>query len=90
LLFELRAVKAAKKVNALSRVHNRLIQPVEPTEQGNAPRLSFLHTVFCQTACRTIPPATTRAYDRADARSNRVSICHTNDLTESRSQITRT
>jgi len=48
LLFELPAVKAAKKVNTMSRVHRRLIEPLE-TEQDNEARLSFQHTVFCQT-----------------------------------------
>jgi hypothetical protein len=41
------AVKAARKVNTLSRVHQRLIaQPDESDEQ----RLAFQHTVFCQTS----------------------------------------
>jgi hypothetical protein len=40
-------VRAAKKVNTLSRVHRRLIEPIE-TEQDNEPRLTFQHTVFCQ------------------------------------------
>ena len=47
LLFDLPAVRRAKKVNTLSRVHRRLIEPIE-TEQDNEPRLSFQHTVFCQ------------------------------------------
>jgi hypothetical protein len=47
LLFELPAVRRAKKVNTLSRVHRRLIEPIE-TEQDNEARLSFQHTVFCQ------------------------------------------
>ena len=47
LLFDLPAVRAAKKVNTLSRVHRRLIEPIE-TDQDNEPRLSFQHTVFCQ------------------------------------------
>jgi hypothetical protein len=42
LLFELPAVKRAKKVNTLSRVHRRLIEPIE-TDQDNEPRLSFQH-----------------------------------------------
>ena len=42
------AVRAAKKANTLSRVHRRLIEPIE-TEQDNEARLSFQHTVFCQT-----------------------------------------
>jgi hypothetical protein len=43
------AVRAAKKANLASRVHRRLITPIE-TEQDNEPRLSFHHTVFCQTS----------------------------------------
>lgn len=47
ILGNLPAVKAAKKVNTLSRVHQRLIaQPDEGDEQ----RLAFQHTVFCQTS----------------------------------------
>jgi hypothetical protein len=47
LLGGLPAVKAAKKVNTLSRVHQRLIaQP----EEGDEQRLAFQHTVFCQTS----------------------------------------
>ena len=46
LLFELPAVKRAKKVNTMSRVHRRLIEPIK-TEQDEL-RLSFQHTVFCQ------------------------------------------
>lgn len=38
LLFELPAVKRAKKVNTLSRVHRRLIEPIE-TEQDNEARI---------------------------------------------------
>jgi hypothetical protein len=49
LLFDLPAVKRAKKVNTLSRVHRRLIEPIELTEQDNEPQLAFQHTVFCQT-----------------------------------------
>lgn len=47
ILVNLPAVRAAKKANTLSRVHRRLIEPIE-TEQDNDPRLSFQHTVFCQ------------------------------------------
>jgi len=47
LLGSLPAVKAAKKVNTLSRVHQRLItQP----EEGDDQRLAFQHSVFCQTS----------------------------------------
>jgi hypothetical protein len=47
IITNLPAVRAAKKVNAMSRVHRRLIEPIE-TEQDNEQRLSFQHTVFCQ------------------------------------------
>jgi len=47
IVTNLPAVRAAKKINTLSRVHRRLIEPLE-TEQDNEPRLSFQHTVFCQ------------------------------------------
>jgi hypothetical protein len=41
------AVKAAKKVNTLSRIHERLIaQP----EESDKDRLAYQHTVFCQTS----------------------------------------
>jgi hypothetical protein len=42
------AVRAAKKVNTTSRVHRRLIEPLELTEQDN--ELAFQHSVFCQTS----------------------------------------
>jgi len=48
ILVNLPAVKAARKANTLSRVHRRLIEPIE-TEQDNEARLAFQHTVFCQT-----------------------------------------
>ena len=51
-MFELPAVKRAKKVNTLSRVHRRLIEPIE-TDQDNEARLSFQHTVFARPVCRT-------------------------------------
>jgi hypothetical protein len=41
-------VRAAKKANTLSRVHRRLVEPIE-TDQDNEARLAFQHTVFCQT-----------------------------------------
>ena len=47
IVANLPAVRAARKANTLSRVHRRLIEPIE-TEQDNEPRLSFQHTVFCQ------------------------------------------
>jgi hypothetical protein len=49
VLLNLPAVRAAKKVNTLSRVHRRLIEPIEP-EDGDDARLAFQHTVFCQTS----------------------------------------
>jgi hypothetical protein len=48
IVTNLPAVRAARKANTMSRIHRRLIEPVE-TEQDNEPRLSFQHTVFCQT-----------------------------------------
>jgi hypothetical protein len=48
IVTNLSAVRAAKKANTLSRVHRRVIQPLELTEQDNETRLSFQHTVFCQ------------------------------------------
>jgi hypothetical protein len=47
ILGNLSAVKAVKKVNTLSRVHQRLI---EQPEEGDETRLAFQHTVFCQTS----------------------------------------
>jgi hypothetical protein len=47
IIADLPAVRRARKVNTLSRVHRRLIEPIE-TEQDNEARLSFQHTVFCQ------------------------------------------
>lgn len=47
IVTHLSAVKAAKKANTLSRVHRRLIEPLE-TDQENEVRLAFQHTVFCQ------------------------------------------
>src|SRR5208337_265958 len=49
VLLNLPAVRAAKKVNTLSRVHRRLIEPID-TEDGDEARLAFQHTVFCQTS----------------------------------------
>jgi hypothetical protein len=48
IIANLPAVRAARKANLNSRVHRRLIEPVELTEQDNEARLSFQHTVFCQ------------------------------------------
>jgi Plasmid encoded RepA protein len=47
IVTNLPVVRAAKKVNTLSRVHRRLIEPIE-TDQDNEARLAFQHTVFCQ------------------------------------------
>jgi hypothetical protein len=41
----------------MSRVHRRLIEPIE-TEQDNEPRLSFQHTVFVRPVYPTGTPAT--------------------------------
>jgi hypothetical protein len=49
IIAHLPAVRAMRRANLNSRVHRRLIEPVELTEQDNEPRLSFQHTVFCQT-----------------------------------------
>jgi Plasmid encoded RepA protein len=48
IVTHLPAVKVAKKANTLSRVHRRLIEPLE-TDQDNEARLAFQHTIFCQT-----------------------------------------
>ena len=47
IVADLPAVRRARKVNTLSRVHRRLIEPIE-TDQDNEPQLAFQHTVFCQ------------------------------------------
>lgn len=47
IVANLPAVKVAKKANTMSRVHRRLIEPIE-TEQDN--ELAFQHSVFCQTS----------------------------------------
>jgi Plasmid encoded RepA protein len=49
IIASLPAVRAAKKVNTKSRVHRRLIEPIELAEDDEQ-RLSFQHTVFCQTS----------------------------------------
>jgi hypothetical protein len=48
ILTNLPAVRAAKKVNTLSRVHRRLITPLDAEDDEQ--RLAFQHTVFCQTS----------------------------------------
>jgi hypothetical protein len=51
ILTNLPAVRAAKKVNTTSRVHRRLITPLEAEQDDDdARRLVFQHTVFCQTS----------------------------------------
>ena len=64
IIANLPAVRAARKANLTRRVHRRLIEPIELTEQDNEPRLSFQHTVFVRPACRTETPATRRACGR--------------------------
>jgi hypothetical protein len=49
IITSLQAVRAAEKVNVNSRVHRRLIEPLELTEQDNN-ELAYQHTVFCQTS----------------------------------------
>ena len=49
ILTNLPAVRAVKKVNTLSRVHRRIITPLD-AEQDDEQRLAFQHTVFCQTS----------------------------------------
>lgn len=48
ILTNLPAVRAAKKVNTVSRVHRRLIEPLDDSEQAR--ELAYQHTVFCQTS----------------------------------------
>jgi hypothetical protein len=50
IIASLPAVRAAKKVNTMSRVHRRLIEPAELADDDDEPRLSYQHTVFCQTS----------------------------------------
>jgi hypothetical protein len=50
ILVNLPAVRAAKRANALGRIHHRLIAPIEPGEGNDDPRLAFQHTVLCQTS----------------------------------------
>jgi hypothetical protein len=47
IIADLPAVRRAKKANTLSRVHRRLMEPIE-SDQDNEARLSSQHTVFCQ------------------------------------------
>jgi hypothetical protein len=46
IVTKLPAVRAARKVNVNSRVHRRLIEPVDDDDN----ELAFQHTVFCQTS----------------------------------------
>lgn len=48
VLVDLPAVRAARKVNTLSRVHRRLIERGEPDQESD--QLAFQHTVLCQTS----------------------------------------
>jgi hypothetical protein len=50
ILVNLPAIRATKKANTLSRVHRRLIAPIETGQDNDDPRLAFQHTVFCQTS----------------------------------------
>jgi Plasmid encoded RepA protein len=49
IIASLPAVRAAKKINTLSRVYRRLIEPLALAEQDNN-ELAYQHTVFCQTS----------------------------------------
>jgi hypothetical protein len=60
LLFELPAVRRAKKVNTLSRVHRRLIEPIE-TEQDKSRACPFSTQFFVRPVCPIAIPATTCA-----------------------------
>lgn len=48
IIASLPAVRAAKKVNTNSRIHRRLIEPLELNEHDN--EVAYQHTVFCQTS----------------------------------------
>ena len=67
IVANLPAVRAAKKANTLSRVHRRLIEPLE-TDQDNEARLAFQHTVFCQTGLPYRNPGDDVRLMAADAR----------------------
>ena len=58
VIANLPAVRAAKKANVISRIHRRLIEPIE-TDQDSEPRLSFQQRFFVKPGCRTGTPATT-------------------------------
>jgi hypothetical protein len=49
IVTNLPAVRAAKTINPNSRAYRRLIKPIGEDEADNRQRLSFQHTVFCQT-----------------------------------------
>lgn len=63
IVADLPAVRRAKKANTLSRVHRRLIEPLE-SDQDNEARLSFQHTVFCQTGLPYRNPGDMRVWER--------------------------
>ena len=63
IVADLPAVRRAKKANTLSRVHRRLIEPLE-IDQDNEARLSFQHTVFCQTGLPYRNPGDMRVWER--------------------------
>ncbi len=50
ILVSLPAVRAGRKANTLSRIHRRLIEPIEAGQDNDDSRLAFQHTVFCQTS----------------------------------------
>ena len=49
IVTNLPAVRAAKTINPNRRAYRRLIKPIGEDEADNKQRLSFQHTVFCQT-----------------------------------------
>jgi alpha-D-ribose 1-methylphosphonate 5-triphosphate diphosphatase PhnM len=81
IITNLPAVRVAKKANLMSRVHRRLIEPIELTEQDN--ELAFQHSVFCQTSLPYRNPGDhVRQWQRSQgttmlARSNEMPGFHT-------------
>ena len=63
IIANLPAVRAAKKINPMSRVHKRLIEPLEGDLE-----LAFQHSVFCQTS---LPYLYRRAMMGAPTRNHR-------------------
>ena len=49
IVTNLPAARAAKTINPNSRAYRRLVKPIGEDEADNKQRLSFQHTVFCQT-----------------------------------------